>query len=95
MLVKSQYQLIGTISAISKASAAVITLAPAYRPVDGRCVAGVFVHVKAPGWTALPEGPTLLVNSVNAAAGTITVAADTTAQVDTTIDPYAQVNMHN
>lgn len=97
MLVKSQYQLIGAISAITKANPAVITLAPAARPVDARCQVGVYVHVYAPGW-AMFDGynpGTRLVNAVNAAAGTITIAADTTGQVDTTIDSTAQVNMQN
>ena len=93
----SQYQLIGAIASISKANPAVITLAPAARPIHPRCAVGVYVHVHSPGWPMF-EGinpGTRLVNAVDAAAGTITIAADTTTQVDTTIDPHAQVNMHN
>jgi hypothetical protein len=97
MLGKAQYDLIGAIASISKANPAVITLVPAARPVDARCAVGVYVHVYAPGWTMFDgiNAGTRLVNAVNAAAGTITIAADTTAQVDTTISPVAQVNMHN
>ena len=79
MLIKSKYELIGAIASISKANPA------------------VYVHVHAPGW-AMFEGinpGTRLVQAVDAAAGTITIAADTTAQVDTTISPEAQVNMAN
>jgi hypothetical protein len=92
----SQYQLIGAIASITKANPAVITLVPSARPIHPRCAVGVYVHVHAPGWTQFDGiGTTRLVNAVDAAAGTITIAADTTGQVDTTIHPEAQVNMHN
>jgi hypothetical protein len=97
MLGQSQYQLIGAITSISKANPAVITLAAAARPIHPRVAVGVYVHVYSPGW-ALFDGynpGTRLVNAVDAVNGTITIAADTTAQVDTTISPLAQVNMQN
>jgi hypothetical protein len=96
MLGITQYQLIGQIISISKANPCVITLAAANRPIDPRCAVGVYVHVRSPGWAMFSgSNDTRLVNAVDPVAGTVTVAADTTGQVDTTIDPFAQLNMHN
>jgi hypothetical protein len=92
----TRFQLIGYITSISKTNPAVITLAPSARPVDQRVQVGVYVHVFAPGWTMFDgSNDTRQVNAVNAAAGTITIAADTTGQVGSTVDPLSQLNMMN
>jgi hypothetical protein len=96
MLGITRWQMIGGIASISKANPAVITLAPSARPVDQRVQVGVYVHVYAPGWTMFDGSmDTRQVTALNAAAGTVTIAADTTAQVDTTLPPFAQLNMMN
>ena len=92
----TRWQLIGPIASISKANPAVITLDASARPVNARVQVGVYVHVYAPGWSMFDGSmDTRQVQAVNAAAGTITIAADTTAQVDTTLNPHAQLNMMN
>ena len=96
MLGITRWQKIGDIASISKANPAVITIAQSARPVDQRVQVGVYVHVYAPGWSMFDGSmDTRQVTALDAAAGLVTIAADTTAQVDTTIRPNTHLNMMN